>query len=169
MPGATVRAEGFPVVTSPYRSLTRFSANRKRKLVLSPVLANYRHTIAVNCCASAGYNYDYPASATHDAIPQRQKRNRKRLLYVIGVALPSIPVPGTALPGTTPQLQNAIRYCRSARIIWAITKFPLFYVFGRQLMFFDWLLIVDAVIWGAVLGWALPAFITKQSSRQASV
>jgi hypothetical protein len=40
VPDATVRAEGFPV-TSPYRSLTRFSANKKRKLVLWPVIDSY--------------------------------------------------------------------------------------------------------------------------------
>ena len=100
-----------------------------------------------------------------DAIPQRQYRNRKRLLYVIGLAFLQYliafwswsVVPGNAAPG---------HGIEGARVIWAVAQFPLFYVFGEP--FFDSLLIADAIIWGVALGWALPAFITKQRSRRAA-
>jgi hypothetical protein len=109
----------------------------------------------------------HSSSATDNAVLQRQKRNRKWLWRVIGIGFLQYLiafyswslVPGNAAPGAG---------IERARIVWAITKFPLFYVFGRQLMFFDSLLIADAIIWGVVLGSVLSAFTTRQSSDQGN-
>jgi hypothetical protein len=55
----------------------------------------------------------------------------------------------------------------SARSAWAVMSFPLFYLFPRDLMHFDFLLIMNAVLWGVALGWGLPKLWRKAPQPSA--
>ena len=93
------------------------------------------------------------------------KLNKKRIVWVLVIAFIQYLlafcswslVPGNAVTGAGSDL---------ARVIWAFTKFPLFYLFPRDLLHFDLLLIADAVIWGAALGWLIPAIFRKATNRR---
>jgi hypothetical protein len=93
-------------------------------------------------------------------------KSQKRILAVLAISLIQYLlafyawsfVPGNAAPGTG---------AGSARIVWYVMKFPMFYLFPDELLFFNTFFIADAVIWGVTLGWILPVFCRQRPASEA--